>query len=70
MLRTVKKSIKSPVQDEDFMAEMTVQRNANAFFDKFNRSELQELLAHTMSSWLVSVDDVQLPLHLPSGLIT
>ncbi|XP_077304819.1 ankyrin and armadillo repeat-containing protein [Lithobates pipiens] len=70
MLRTVKKNIKSPVQDEDFMAEMTVQRNANAFFDKFDRSELQELLAHTMSSWLVSVDDVQLPLQLPSGLIT
>ncbi|KAM5152418.1 ankyrin and armadillo repeat-containing protein [Mantella aurantiaca] len=70
MLRTVKKNIKSPVQDEDFMVAMTVQRNANAFFEKFDRSELQELLAHTTSSWLVSMDDVHLPLQLPGGLIT
>nr|DBA20119.1 TPA: hypothetical protein GDO54_015849 [Pyxicephalus adspersus] len=70
MLRTVKKNIKNPIQDEDFLAEMAVQRNANAFFDKFDRSELQELLAHTTSSWLGSVDDVQLPLQLPSGVIT
>ncbi|XP_018428916.1 PREDICTED: ankyrin and armadillo repeat-containing protein [Nanorana parkeri] len=70
MLRTVKKNIKSSVPHEDFMAEMTVQRNANAFFDRFDRTDLQELLAHTISSWLVSVDDVHLPLQLPSGLIT
>ncbi|XP_063788986.1 ankyrin and armadillo repeat-containing protein isoform X2 [Pseudophryne corroboree] len=71
MLRSVKKPlIKAPVHDEAFMAEMTVQRNASAFFDKFDRSEVQELLAHTISSWLVSKDDAHLPLHLPSGLIT
>ncbi|XP_075686042.1 ankyrin and armadillo repeat-containing protein isoform X2 [Rhinoderma darwinii] len=69
MLRSVKES-KSPVRDENFLAEMLVQRNANAFFDKFDRSEVQELLAYTTSSWLVSMDDANLPLQLPSGLIT
>ncbi|MEE6490360.1 hypothetical protein FKM82_015856 [Ascaphus truei] len=71
MLRSVKKNpFKIPVQDEAFMAEMAAQRNANAFFEKFERSEVQELLSHTSSSWLVSMDDVHLPLQLPSGLIT
>ncbi|XP_069589954.1 ankyrin and armadillo repeat-containing protein [Ranitomeya imitator] len=69
MLRAVKEG-KNPAPDEAFLAEMVVQRNANAFFDKFDRSEVQELLVHTTSSWLVSVDDAKLPLQLPSGLIT
>ncbi|XP_066433209.1 ankyrin and armadillo repeat-containing protein isoform X2 [Eleutherodactylus coqui] len=59
-----------PAHGKTFRAEMLVQRNANAFFDKFERSEVQELLAYTTSSWLVSMDDASLPLQLPSGLIT
>ncbi|XP_053554580.1 ankyrin and armadillo repeat-containing protein [Bombina bombina] len=49
---------------------MAAQRNAHAFFEKYERSEVQDLLASTTSSWLVSMDDVYLPLQLPSGLIT
>ncbi|KAM9305578.1 ankyrin and armadillo repeat-containing protein [Gastrophryne carolinensis] len=71
MLRTVKKNvIKNSGQAEDLIAEMATERNAKVFFDKFDRSEIQELLVHTTSSWLASVDDVHLPLQLPSGLIT
>ncbi|KAM8934165.1 ankyrin and armadillo repeat-containing protein [Pelodytes ibericus] len=71
MSRSGKKPpIKFPSDDNAFMAEMTLQRNANAFFDKFDRSEIQDLLAYTSSSWLASIDDVHLPLQLPSGLIT
>ncbi|KAM4626878.1 ankyrin and armadillo repeat-containing protein [Discoglossus pictus] len=71
MLRSVKKlPSNQPVQDDTFKAEMTAQRNAHAFFEKFDRSELQELLVSTMSGWLVSMDDVRLPLQLPSGIIT
>ncbi|KAM3916003.1 ankyrin and armadillo repeat-containing protein [Leptodactylus fuscus] len=64
------KDSKNPMHDEAFLAEMLVQRNANAFFDKFDRSEVQDLLAYTTSSWLTSMDDANLPLQLPSGLIT
>uniref|UniRef100_A0A8C5WFU7 Ankyrin and armadillo repeat containing n=1 Tax=Leptobrachium leishanense TaxID=445787 RepID=A0A8C5WFU7_9ANUR len=71
MLRSGKRTpLKIPIEDQDFMAEMTLQRHAQDFFDKYDRSEIQELLAHTSNSWLVSMDDAHLPLHLPSGLIT
>ncbi|KAM4697814.1 ankyrin and armadillo repeat-containing protein [Rhinophrynus dorsalis] len=71
MLHPLKKSaVRTPVQDEAFMAEMTIQRNANSFFDKYDQSEMQELLAYTTSNWLASMDDIHQPLQLPNGLIT
>uniref|UniRef100_A0A7M4FYS3 Ankyrin and armadillo repeat containing n=1 Tax=Crocodylus porosus TaxID=8502 RepID=A0A7M4FYS3_CROPO len=53
-----------------YLANLAVQRNASAFFDKFDRSELQELLTTASSSWLASKDDLRHPLELPSGLIS
>ncbi|XP_031749764.1 ankyrin and armadillo repeat-containing protein isoform X2 [Xenopus tropicalis] len=58
---------KPPVKDETFIAEMSLQRNAHAFFERFSQSEIQELLVYTTSSWLANMEDIQF--QLPSGLI-
>uniref|UniRef100_A0A8C3T4I8 Ankyrin and armadillo repeat containing n=1 Tax=Chelydra serpentina TaxID=8475 RepID=A0A8C3T4I8_CHESE len=71
MLRSVKKTLPRNEQADEttYLANLAVQRNASAFFDKFDRSELQELLTTTSCSWLASKDDLRLPLELPSGLM-
>ncbi|KAJ1186968.1 hypothetical protein NDU88_003747 [Pleurodeles waltl] len=53
--------LKDGLKDAAYVSKMAAQRNANAFFEKFNRSELQELLAVTSSSWLVTKDYTQKP---------
>ncbi|OCT63921.1 ankyrin and armadillo repeat-containing protein [Xenopus laevis] len=68
MLRSGKMAaVKLPVQDETKIAEMSLQRNAHAFFEKFSRTEIQELLVYTASNWLASMEDPQF--QPPSGLI-
>uniref|UniRef100_A0A8C4Y7P8 Ankyrin and armadillo repeat containing n=1 Tax=Gopherus evgoodei TaxID=1825980 RepID=A0A8C4Y7P8_9SAUR len=71
MLRSVKKTLPRNEQGDEttYLANLAVQRNASAFFDKFDRSELQELLTTTSCSWLASKDDLRQPLELPSGLM-
>ncbi|XP_067405132.1 ankyrin and armadillo repeat-containing protein isoform X4 [Emydura macquarii macquarii] len=71
MLRSVKKLLPRNEQADEttYLANLAVQRNASAFFDKFDRSELQELLTTTFCSWLASKDDIRQPLELPSGLV-
>ncbi|XP_025035644.2 ankyrin and armadillo repeat-containing protein isoform X3 [Pelodiscus sinensis] len=71
MLRSVKKALpRSEQADEtNYLANLAVQRNASAFFDKFDRSELQELLTTASCSWLASKDDLRQPLELPNGLM-
>uniref|UniRef100_A0A8C8RZJ2 Ankyrin and armadillo repeat containing n=1 Tax=Pelusios castaneus TaxID=367368 RepID=A0A8C8RZJ2_9SAUR len=71
MPRSVKKILPRNEQADEttYLANLAVQRNASAFFDKFDRSELQELLTTTFCSWLASKDDIRQPLELPSGLM-
>lgn len=40
------------------------------FTDKYERSEMQELLSCMTCNWLLSFDDFKLPIEHPSGLIT
>lgn len=50
-------------------ATLAAQRNATAFFEKYDRRELQELLALTTCNWLMCGDDFTLPGELPPGII-
>ncbi|XP_078536495.1 ankyrin and armadillo repeat-containing protein isoform X2 [Lissotriton helveticus] len=52
---------KDELKDAAYVSKMAAQRNANVFFEKFSRSELQELLAVTSSSWLVTKDYTRTP---------
>ncbi|EGW13376.1 Ankyrin and armadillo repeat-containing protein [Cricetulus griseus] len=73
MLRISKKGIVrfDQVQDEEtYLENLAVQRNASAFFEKYDRSEVQELLTTTVVSWLSSKDDVRSQLDIPSGLMS
>ncbi|XP_039613835.1 ankyrin and armadillo repeat-containing protein [Polypterus senegalus] len=56
--------------DQGYLAGLTAQRNASAFFEKFERSELQELLALVSCNWLLSTGDQRLPLEMPPGIIS
>ncbi|KAH0621577.1 hypothetical protein JD844_023038 [Phrynosoma platyrhinos] len=71
MLRPVKKLAPRNEQADEaaYLAQLAAQRNASAFFEKYERSELQELLTISFCSWLASKDDLRNPLELPSGLI-
>ncbi|KAJ6665216.1 hypothetical protein lerEdw1_004265 [Lerista edwardsae] len=72
MLRPLKKQqLRNEAADEaTYLAHLAAQRNATAFFEKYERSELQELLTMSFSSWLASKDDLRHPLELPSGLMS
>ncbi|XP_030066239.1 ankyrin and armadillo repeat-containing protein [Microcaecilia unicolor] len=70
MLRSARRSANLiKLQDETFFLELAAQRYATTFFEKFDRSEIQELLAVSSTSWLAPKDDIRFPLQLPSGLI-
>ncbi|KAL2081373.1 hypothetical protein ACEWY4_023226 [Coilia grayii] len=56
-------------EDTTLRATLAAQRDASAFFEKYNRRELQELLALTTCSWLMCGDDFTLPVELPPGII-
>uniref|UniRef100_A0A8D2IQQ6 Ankyrin and armadillo repeat containing n=1 Tax=Varanus komodoensis TaxID=61221 RepID=A0A8D2IQQ6_VARKO len=72
MLRPLKKQAPRNEQADEaaYLAHLAVQRNASAFFEKYERSELQELLTTSFCSWLASKDDLRHPLDLPSGLLS
>ncbi|XP_034353178.1 ankyrin and armadillo repeat-containing protein isoform X2 [Arvicanthis niloticus] len=73
MLRIVKKGIVRFDQGQDeetFLENLAVQRNASAFFEKYDRSEVQELLTTALVSWLAAKDDVRSQLDIPSGLMS
>ncbi|KAJ7345541.1 hypothetical protein JRQ81_001491 [Phrynocephalus forsythii] len=71
MLRPIKKIAPRNDQADEvaYLAHLAAQRNASAFFEKYERSELQELLTTSFCSWLASKDDLRHPLDLPSGLM-
>ncbi|XP_062862488.1 ankyrin and armadillo repeat-containing protein [Trichomycterus rosablanca] len=46
------------------------QRNASAFFEKYDWREVQELLSLTTCSWLFCPEDFNLPINAPPGLIS
>nr|XP_033800002.1 ankyrin and armadillo repeat-containing protein [Geotrypetes seraphini] len=70
MLKSAKRSSNLlKLQDDTFLAELSAQRYATAFFERFDRNEVQELLAVSSASWLAPKDDIRFPTQLPSGLI-
>uniref|UniRef100_H3B1Q7 Ankyrin and armadillo repeat containing n=1 Tax=Latimeria chalumnae TaxID=7897 RepID=H3B1Q7_LATCH len=65
-----RKSVPSGEDNEEaYLATLVMQRNVAAFFDKYDRSELQELLSVTSCSWLQSSEEFRYPVELPSGII-
>ncbi|XP_062974649.1 ankyrin and armadillo repeat-containing protein [Elgaria multicarinata webbii] len=72
MLRPLKKPVPRNEQADEatYLAHLAAQRNASAFFEKYERAELQELLTTSFCSWLASKDDLRHPLDLPSGLLS
>ncbi|XP_054826109.1 ankyrin and armadillo repeat-containing protein [Eublepharis macularius] len=72
MLRQIKKQAPRNEQADEaaYLAHLAAQRNASAFFEKYERSELQELLTTSFCSWLSSKEDLRHPLEFPSGLVT
>ncbi|XP_036395920.1 ankyrin and armadillo repeat-containing protein [Megalops cyprinoides] len=55
--------------DSTHLSALAAQRNANAFFEKYDRREIQELLSLTSCSWLLSSDDFKMPVEFPPGII-
>nr|XP_048311970.1 ankyrin and armadillo repeat-containing protein isoform X2 [Myodes glareolus] len=73
MLRISKKGIVrfDQIQDEEtYLENLAVQRNASAFFERYERSEVQELLTTAVVSWLAAKDDVRSQLDIPCGLMS
>ncbi|CAK7306869.1 Ankyrin and armadillo repeat-containing protein [Vulpes lagopus] len=73
MLRLPKKGLPRFDQNQDeetYLENLAVQRNASAFFEKYDRSEVQELLTTTLVSWLSAKDDVRSQLDLPCGIMS
>ncbi|ELW66602.1 Ankyrin and armadillo repeat-containing protein [Tupaia chinensis] len=73
MLRFPKKGLPrfDQVQDEEtYLENLAVQRNASAFFEKYDRSEVQELLTTALVSWLSAKEDVRSQLDIPCGIMS
>ncbi|XP_054196644.1 ankyrin and armadillo repeat-containing protein isoform X5 [Homo sapiens] len=73
MLRLPKKGLPrfEQVQDEDtYLENLAIQRNASAFFEKYDRSEIQELLTTALVSWLSAKEDVRSQVDLPCGIMS
>ncbi|XP_066202317.1 ankyrin and armadillo repeat-containing protein [Saccopteryx leptura] len=71
MLRFPKKGLPrfDQTQDEEtYMKNLAVQRNASALFEKYDRSEVQELLTTALFNWLAVNEDVHCQLDIPSGI--
>ncbi|KAL6484349.1 hypothetical protein MHYP_G00063940 [Metynnis hypsauchen] len=58
-----------PDRSSKAFAALAAQRDASAFFEKYNWREVQELLSLTTHSWLFSPDDFALPVDAPPGVI-
>ncbi|KAM6178388.1 ankyrin and armadillo repeat-containing protein [Rhynchocyon petersi] len=73
MLRLPKKGLSryDQVQDEEtYLENLAIQRNASAFFEKYDRSEVQELLTTVLVSWLSAKEDVRSQVDMPSGIMS
>ncbi|XP_007949764.1 ankyrin and armadillo repeat-containing protein [Orycteropus afer afer] len=73
MLRLPKKGLTrfDQVQDEEtYLENLAVQRNASAFFEKYDRSEVQELLTTALVSWLSTKEDVRSQADIPCGIMS
>ncbi|KAM9248462.1 ankyrin and armadillo repeat-containing protein [Dugong dugon] len=73
MLRLPKKGLTrfDQVQDEEtYLENLAVQRNASAFFEKYDRSEVQELLTTALVSWLSAKEDVRSQVDIPCGIMS
>ncbi|CAB1346712.1 unnamed protein product [Coregonus sp. 'balchen'] len=55
--------------DTAYLASLTAQRNANAFFEKYEKGEVQELLSLTSCNWFLYGDDFTQPAEMPPGII-
>ncbi|XP_070566344.1 ankyrin and armadillo repeat-containing protein-like isoform X3 [Ptychodera flava] len=55
--------------DAAFAAQATANRIAAAFFEKYERAEVQEMLAYTSYHWYLSADEFKVPIDPPKGLI-
>ncbi|XP_064167188.1 ankyrin and armadillo repeat-containing protein [Anguilla rostrata] len=51
------------------LAALTAQRNAHVFFERYDRSEIQELLSLTTCNWLLCSDNFNIPVDFPPGII-
>ncbi|XP_006879000.1 PREDICTED: ankyrin and armadillo repeat-containing protein [Elephantulus edwardii] len=72
MLRLPKEGLTryDQVQDEEnYLESLAVQRNVSAFFEKYDRSEVQELLTTTIVSWLSAKDDIHSKVDIPCGIM-
>ncbi|XP_054945017.1 ankyrin and armadillo repeat-containing protein isoform X10 [Physeter macrocephalus] len=59
------------IQDEEtYLENLAVQRNASAFFEKYDRSEVQELLTTALVGWLSAKEDVCSQLDIPCGIMS
>ncbi|XP_003801083.1 ankyrin and armadillo repeat-containing protein [Otolemur garnettii] len=73
MLRLPKKGIPrfDQIPDEEtYLENLSVQRNASAFFDKYERSEVQELLTTALVSWLSTKEDGRSQQDIPAGIMS
>ncbi|XP_068920648.1 ankyrin and armadillo repeat-containing protein [Petaurus breviceps papuanus] len=71
MLRYPKKGLVRFDQSDEatHLSNLVVKRNAGAFFEKYDRSEVQDLLATAVVSWLSGKEDIRAQTELPNGLI-
>ncbi|XP_037018877.2 ankyrin and armadillo repeat-containing protein isoform X2 [Artibeus jamaicensis] len=73
MLKLPKKGLPrfDQIQDEEtYLENLAVQRNASAFFEKYDRSEVQELLTTALVSWLSGKEDVRYQIDIPGGIMS
>lgn len=54
----------------DLLATMAASRAAATYFDKIERYELQETLAHSSYDWLLSTEETKITAEMPKGLIS
>uniref|UniRef100_A0A8C7MBK2 Ankyrin and armadillo repeat containing n=1 Tax=Oncorhynchus kisutch TaxID=8019 RepID=A0A8C7MBK2_ONCKI len=62
-------SVEEEKDDTAYLAALTAQRNANAFFEKYDKGEVQELLSLTSCNWFLGGDDFTQPVEMPPGII-
>ncbi|XP_019910387.2 ankyrin and armadillo repeat-containing protein isoform X2 [Esox lucius] len=64
--------IQTSVEEKDdtaYLAALTVHRNANAFFEKYDKHEVQELLSMTSCNCFLCSDDFTQPVEMPPGIV-
>jgi hypothetical protein len=67
---TVKESPIMLNEEEQNLNNQPSVRNIIGFIEKYDRSEIQEVLSAMTSNWLLSLDDFKLPYEQPKGEIS